>query len=484
MNYKMMGRFIAQTLTAVVIFMVPAWLISLFFGETQAMWALLATMAIAGVLILLLFGICRGAPDAFGAKEGLACVAMSWSVICLVGCLPFWFSQAIPNFIDAFFEMVSGFTTTGASILSDVESLPKGLLYWRSFSHWVGGMGVLVFLLAVAPGDAKGSGFTVHLLRAESPGPDVGKLVPKIRKTALILYVIYIVLTIANILFLLAGGMNLLDAACTAFGTAGTGGFGVRNDSFISLSPYLQNVTTVFMILFGINFSCYYLLLLRQIKGVFKDEELRLYLGIILAAVVLIALNVRSYYGTWEETIRHAAFQVGSIITTTGYTSFDYDLWPAFSKGILMMLMFIGACAGSTGGGLKCSRLLLITKVLRRNINKLLHPNRVQAIRINNRVVDEQVLDNANAYLSAYVILLGASFIFVSLDNFSLGTNFSAVVTCFNNVGPGFELVGPTCNYGAYSPLSKLVLCFDMLAGRLELFPMLALFSSRTWRRR
>jgi trk system potassium uptake protein TrkH len=312
----------------------------------------------------------------------------------------------------------------------------------------------------------------------------VGKLVPKMRKTALILYVIYIVLTIANILFLLAGGMNLLDAACTAFGTAGTGGFGVRNDSFISLSPYLQNVTTVFMILFGINFSCYYLLLLGQIKGVFKDEELRLYLGIILAAIVLICLNVRDYYGTWEETIRHAAFQVGSIITTTGYTSFDYDLWPAFSKGILMILMFIGACAGSTGGGLKCSRLLLITKVLRRNISKLLHPNRVQAVRINDRVVDEQVLDNANAYLSAYMILMAASFMVISLDNFSLGTNFSAVVTCFNNVGPGFELVGPTCNYSAYSPLSKLVLCFDMMAGRLELFPMLALFSRRTWRQR
>ena len=484
MNYKMMGRFIAQTLTAVAIFMIPAWLISLFFGETEAMWSLLATIAIACGLILLLFRICRGAPNVFGAREGLACVAISWTVICLIGCLPFWFSRTIPSFIDAFFEIVSGFTTTGASILSDVESLPKGLLYWRSFSHWVGGMGVLVFLLAVAPGDSKGSGFTLHLLRAESPGPDVGKLVPKMRKTALILYIIYIVLTIANILFLLAGGMNLLDAACTAFGTAGTGGFGVRNNSFVSFSPYLQNVTTVFMILFGINFSCYYLLLLRQIKGVFKDEELRVYLGIILAAIVLICLNVRGYYGTWEETIRHASFQVASIITTTGYTSFDYDLWPAFSKGILMILMFIGACAGSTGGGLKCSRLLLISKALRRNISKLLHPNRVQAIRINDRVVDEQVLDNANAYLSAYVILLAASFVVVSLDNFSLGTNFSAVVTCFNNVGPGFELVGPTCNFSAYSPLSKLVLCFDMLAGRLELFPMLALFSRRTWRQR
>lgn len=483
MNYKVMGRFVAQTLSVVTVLMIPALLISVFAGETMAVRGFLLTFAIAAVLIAALFCICRGAPTAFGAEEGLICVAISWLVMSLIGCLPFWFSREIPRYIDAFFEIVSGFTTTGASILSDVEAMSDGLLYWRSFSHWIGGMGVLVFLLAVAPG-GKGSGFTMHLLRAESPGPDVGKLVPKMRKTAMILYLIYITLTIVNVIFLLLGGMGLLEAACTAFGTAGTGGFGVRNDSFISYSPYLQTVTAVFMALFGINFSCYYLLLLRQIRGVFKDEELRLYLGVILAAVLLIAWNIADQFINAGEALRHSFFQVSSIITTTGFASCDFDQWPAFSKGILIILMIVGACAGSTGGGLKCSRLLLLAKVLKRNINKLMHPNRVEAIRINGRVVDEQVLDNTNAYLAAYVILLFGSFMIVSLDDFSIGTNLSAVLACFNNIGPGFEAVGPTCNFSAYSTFSKLVLCFDMLAGRLELFPILALFSTRTWKRR
>ena len=482
MNYKMMGRFVAQTLTAVTVLMIPALIISLCAGETAATNGFLLTFAVSIVLITVLFLSCKGAPNVFGAKEGLVCAAISWIVMSLLGSLPFWFSREIPKYIDALFEIVSGFTTTGASVLSDVEALSDGLLYWRSFSHWIGGMGVLVFLLAVAPG-GKGSGFTMHLMRAESPGPDVGKLVPKMRKTATILYLIYITLTIANVVFLCFGGMSLLEAACTAFGTAGTGGFGVRNDSFISYSPYLQNVTAVFMMLFGINFSCFYLILLRQIKGVLKDEELRLYLGLILAAVLLIAWNVWDRYATAEETFRHAFFQVSSIITTTGFSSVDFDQWPAFSKGILTVLMIVGACAGSTGGGLKCSRLLLLFKVLRRNIRTLMHPNRVQAIRINDRVVDEQVLDNTNAYLAAYVILIFVSFMLISLDDFSIGTNFSAVLACFNNIGPGFEAVGPTCNFGQYSVLSKLVLCFDMLAGRLEVFPMLALLSSRTWKR-
>ena len=483
MNYKMMGRFVAQTLTAVTVLMIPALVISLCAGETVAVNGFLVTFAISAVLIALLFLSCKGAPNVFGAKEGLVCAAISWIVMSLTGSLPFWISGEIPQFIDAFFEIVSGFTTTGASILSDVEALSDGLLYWRSFSHWIGGMGVLVFLLAVAPG-GKGAGFTMHLMRAESPGPDVGKLVPKMRKTATILYLIYIALTIADMVFLYLGGMSLLEAACTAFGTAGTGGFGIKNDSFARYSPYLQNVTAVFMMLFGINFSCFYLLLLGQFKNVFKDEELRLYIGIIVVAVALIALNVLQQYETVGETVRHAFFQVSSIITTTGFSSVDYDLWPAFSKGILTVLMIIGACAGSTGGGLKCSRLLLLFKVLRRNIRTLMHPHRVQAIRINDRVVDEQVLDNTNAYLAAYVILLFVSFMLISLDDFSLGTNISAVLACFNNIGPGFEAVGPTCNFGQYSTVSKLVLCFDMLAGRLEVFPMLALLSGGTWKRR
>ena len=401
-----------------------------------------------------------------------------------MGCLPFRFSGEIPRFIDAFFEIVSGFTTTGASILTDVEALSRGLLYWRSFSHWVGGMGVLVFLLAIAPSGDKGTGFTMHLLRAESPGPSVGQLVPKIRKTAAILYMLYVALTALDVIFLLLGRMPVFEAVCTAFGTAGTGGFGVKADSMASYSPYLQNVTTVFMLLFGVNFSCYYLLLLRQFRAVFRDEELRLYFGIVLGSIALIVWNLRGFYPTFRETVRHAAFQVSSIITTTGFATTDFDLWPGFSKTILLCLMVVGACAGSTGGGLKVARLLLLLKTTRRNISQMLNPRKVLLVRNNDQVVDEQVLSNTNAYLSAYVIILFVSFMLISLDDFSTGTNFSAVLCCFNNIGPGLELVGPTCNFSSFSVLSKLVLILDMLLGRLEIFPLLVLFSPQTWRGR
>ena len=484
MNYKMMGRFLSLILAIEGIFMIPALLISLFRGETMAVYGFLAAIGIIAALWLILFLLCRGAPSAFYAKEGMVCVGVSWIVLSLTGCLPFWFSREIPSFIDAFFETVSGFTTTGSSILSDVEALSRGLLYWRSFSHWLGGMGVLVFLLAIIPGGAKGSGFTMHLLRAESPGPNVGKLVPKMRTTAMILYLIYVAMTVIDIIFLLAGGMSLFDAVCTAFGTAGTGGFGIKNDSLAGYSPYLQNVTTVFMILFGVNFSCYYLLLLRQWRGVFKDEELRLYFGIILGAIVLIVLDLRGFYGSLGETLRHTAFQVGSIITTTGYATTDFDLWPSFSKTILLCLMVVGASAGSTGGGLKVSRLLLLLKTLGRNIRQTLSPRKVEAVRNNGQVVSERILDNTNAYLAAYVVIIFAVFAVISLDGFSVGTNFSATLACFNNIGPGLEAVGPTCNFGAFSPLSKLVLSFAMLAGRLEIFPILVLFSRNSWSRR
>ena len=483
MNYKMMGKFIAQIVFMETIFLLPALVISLGYGETAAVWAFLATMAIMAAVSGVLYGICRDSGKLFGAKEGLVCVSLSWIVMSLLGCLPFVFSGAIPSYVDALFEIVSGFTTTGASILSDVESLPRGILYWRSFSHWVGGMGVLVFLLAVAPSEG-GKGFTMHLLRAESPGPDVGKLVPKMKSTAAILYIIYIVLTFINFLFLLFGGMEWLDALCTAFGTAGTGGFGVRNDSLTSFSPYIQNVTTVFMFLFGINFSCYYLLLMRQWRGVVKDEELRFYVLLALGCAVLIAFNIRGLYGSWEETIRHAAFQVSSIITTTGYGTTDFDLWPPFSKALLMLLMITGACAGSTGGGFKIGRLLLSLKNLRRNIRQVLYPRKVQVVRINGKVVDEHVLDNANAYLAAYVVLIIVCFILISWDGFSVETNISATLACFNNIGPGLDAVGPTCNFVGYSDFSKIVLTVAMLTGRLEIFPMLVLCSRSTWTRR
>jgi len=481
MNYKMMGRFIAQILSIEGFFMIPALLIGLSLGETGAVRGFLFTMALIAVLVAMLFLLCRKAPSAFYAKEGLVCVGVSWVVLSLIGCLPFYISREIPAYIDAFFETVSGFTTTGSSILTNVEALSKSLLYWRSFSHWLGGMGVLVFLLAFT-GD-QGKGFTMHLLRAESPGPSVGKLVPKMRKTASILYLIYVALTVLDVIFLLLGNMPLFDAVCTAFGTAGTGGFGTKNDSLAGFSPYLQNVTTVFMALFGVNFSCYYLLLLGHVRSVFKDEELRLYLSIVFGSIALIVLNLRGFYDTMGETLRHAAFTVSSIMTTTGFATTDFDLWPAFSKAIIMLLMIIGACAGSTGGGLKVARVLLLAKSLRRNIGQVLKPRKVQVVRNNGAVVDEKILDNANAYLAAYVVIVFLSFLIISLDNFSVGTNFTAVLACFNNIGPGLEAVGPTCNFSAYSTLSKLVLSFDMLAGRLEIFPMLVLLSRSTWRR-
>jgi len=312
----------------------------------------------------------------------------------------------------------------------------------------------------------------------------VGKLVPKMRSTAAILYVLYVILTVLNILFLALGGMPLFEAVCHAFGTAGTGGFGVRNDSIAGYSPYLQNVTTIFMLLFGVNFSCYYLLLLRQVRSVFRDEELRTYIGIVLGSILLIVLNLRGYYDTLGETIRHAAFQVASIVTTTGYATTDFDLWPSFSKTLLLCLMVVGASAGSTGGGLKVGRLMLLVKGLRRNIRQLLNPRKVEVVRNNGAAVDEKILSNTNAYLAAYVLIVFGVFLIISLDGFSTGTNFSAVLACFNNIGPGLEAVGPTCNFSQYSDLSKLVLSWAMLAGRLEIFPILVLFSGSTWKRR
>ena len=483
MNVKMMGKFLSQIIAIEAVFMIPALLVSVFNGESAAANGFLLTLGIMLLVTGVLYLSCRKAGKLFGAREGLVCVGFSWIALSLLGCLPFVFSGNIPRFIDAFFETVSGFTTTGASILPNVEALDKGMLYWRSFSHWLGGMGVLVFLLAISPG-GKGTGFTMHLLRAESPGPDVGKLVPKMKQTATILYSIYVALTILNVVFLLCGGMSLFESVCTAFGTAGTGGFGIKNDSIASYSPYLQNVTTVFMALFGVNFSIYYLILLRQFRSAFKDEELRLYVGVIFASVLLIVLNIRPLYGTLGEAVRHAAFQVSSIITTTGFATTDFDLWPSFSKTILLALMVIGASAGSTGGGIKCIRVLLLFKILRRNIRQILNPQKVMVVRNNGKAVDEKVLANTNAYLAAYVVIIIISTLLVSLDGFGFETNLSAVLACFNNIGPGMAAVGPTCNFAAYSVFSKIILSVNMLAGRLEIFPILVLLSRSTWMRR
>lgn len=484
MNVKSISRTVGLILLITGIFQVFPLLIAVIDHEPRNILAYIESLCLILLVgsALLLFS--RGGNRMFSAQEGFAATGLSWIFMSAFGALPFFLSGQIPSYVDAFFEMVSGFTTTGASILTDVEALSRCNLFWRSFSHWLGGMGVLVFLLAVVPGARKNGGTGIYLMRAESPGPSVDKLTPHLRQTAMILYGIYILLTALCIGCLLLGGMPVFDSFCIAFGTAGTGGFAIKNSSMGGYSYFLQTVVTVFMFLFGVNFSLYYMLLLRKFKAVFKNEELRLYFGIAAGSIVLIAINISRMYNTVYESVHHAAFQVVSIMTTTGYGTVDFEQWPAFSKAILLSLMFIGASAGSTGGGLKVSRVLLLMKSIRRTIRKALHPRRVQPVYMDGRAVSEEVCDNVNAYLAIYCVILVLSFAIISVDGFSIGTNFSAVASCFNNIGPGFELVGATQNFSIYSDLSKIILSLDMLLGRLEIFPLLLLLSPDTWSRR
>ncbi len=484
MNFKMIWRIIAYILLIEIVLMLPGAVISLVRQEAEA---LLGFQISIGVILLvagfLMVVTMRAKKTTFYAREGLVTTGLSWIMMSALGCLPFYISGAIPNYVDCLFEMVSGFTTTGSSILPEVESMAHGLLFWRSFSHWIGGMGVLVFLMAIVSIGNKNQGFTMHILRAESPGPAVGKMVPKMKETAKILYLIYIGLTVLNIVLLMLGGMNLFEASCTAFGTAGTGGFGIRNDSIASYSPYIQYVTVIFMFLFSVNFSIYYLLLLKKIKDAVTDEEFCVFWAIAAAAIIAICINVRPMYATMEETFRHTAFSVGTVMSTTGYATTDFDLWPSFSKAVLLFLMVFGACAGSTGGGMKIVRLILLWKSLRRNIHKSLHPSEVRSVLVNHRKIDEQILVNTNAYLIAYFAIILISVLLISLDGFDFETNFTAVIATFNNIGPGTNMVGPTCNFSMYSNFSKLVMIGDMLAGRLEIYPILILFSGSTWKR-
>lgn len=484
MNVKSISRTVGLILLITGIFQLFPLLIAVIDHEPRNILAYIESLCLILLVgsALLLFS--RGGNRMFSAQEGFAATGLSWIFMSAFGALPFFLSGQIPSYVDAFFEMVSGFTTTGASILTDVEALSRCNLFWRSFSHWLGGMGVLVFLLAVVPGARKNGGTGIYLMRAESPGPSVDKLTPHLRQTAMILYGIYILLTALCIVCLLLGGMPVFDSFCIAFGTAGTGGFAIKNSSMGGYSYFLQTVVTVFMFLFGVNFSLYYMLLLRKFKAVFKNEELRLYFGIAAGSIVLITINISRMYNTVYESVHHAAFQVVSIMTTTGYGTVDFEQWPAFSKAILLSLMFIGASAGSTGGGLKVSRVLLLMKSIRRTIRKALHPRRVQPVYMDGRAVSEEVCDNVNAYLAIYCVILVLSFAIISVDGFSIGTNFSAVASCFNNIGPGFELVGATQNFSIYSDLSKIVLSLDMLLGRLEIFPLLLLLSPDTWSRR
>ena len=484
MNVKSISRTVGLILLITGIFQIFPLLIAVIDHEPRNILAYIESLCLILLVgsALLLFS--RGGNRMFSAQEGFAATGLSWIFMSAFGALPFFLSGQIPSYVDAFFEMVSGFTTTGASILTDVEALSRCNLFWRSFSHWLGGMGVLVFLLAVVPGARKNGGTGIYLMRAESPGPSVDKLTPHLRQTAMILYGIYILLTALCIVCLLLGGMPMFDSFCIAFGTAGTGGFAIKNSSMGGYSYFLQTVVTVFMFLFGVNFSLYYMLLLRKFKAVFKNEELRLYFGIAAGSIVLITINISRMYNTVYESVHHAAFQVVSIMTTTGYGTVDFEQWPAFSKAILLSLMFIGASAGSTGGGLKVSRVLLLMKSIRRTIRKALHPRRVQPVYMDGRAVSEEVCDNVNAYLAIYCVILVLSFAIISVDGFSIGTNFSAVASCFNNIGPGFELVGATQNFSIYSDLSKIILSLDMLLGRLEIFPLLLLLSPDTWSRR
>lgn len=476
MNISIVLYFLGWVLDIEAIFMILPCIVALVYGESSGIYFLIIGI-ICGIIGWLLS---HKKPDntIFYAREGFVSVAMSWIILSFFGALPFYMSGEIPLFEDAMFEVISGFTTTGASILSDVEALSRCMLIWRSFTHWIGGMGVLVFILAVLP---LAGGYNIHIMRAESPGPSVGKLVPKVKATAKILYLIYFAMTMTQILILLFSGMHWFDALAIGFGTAGTGGFGVLNDSLGSYTTFQQAVTTIFMILFGVNFNIYYLFLIKRPKDAFLSEEVRAYLGIILCSILLIVWNTRGMFPNLLQAFHHIAFQVGSIITTTGFSTVDFDLWPSFSKGIMVCLMFVGACAGSTGGGIKVSRIAIAVKTLKKELSFLVHPRSVKVLKFEGKTIEHTVLRSINTYLIAYLLIFVGSTLLVSLNNFDLVTNFTAVAATLNNIGPGLSQVGPTCNFGIFGPMEKYVLMFDMLAGRLELFPMLLLFSPRTW---
>ena len=482
MNIAMICRILGLTLGVEAAFMIPPLAIALARREHSAAVGFAVTVAAILVFAALLRRI-KARRREYYAREGFVTVGLSWVLLSVFGALPFCLSGAVPSFVDAFFETVSGFTTTGASVIADVEALPVSLLYWRSFTHWLGGMGVLVFLLAIIP-IMKGKSTLVHLLRAESPGPSVEKLAPKLHQTAKILYGIYIALTMVQILILLAGGMPLFDSVTTSFATAGTGGFAIKNDSMAGYSPFQQGVVTVFMALFGVNFNIFYLLLLRQFSRVFRNQELRLYLGTMIGAILLITWNVLPQFD-WNPgtAAHHVAFTVSSVMTTTGFATVDFNQWPMFSKTILVILMIFGACAGSTGGGIKSIRVLILFKEAKRNIRKMLRPRSVSAIHVDGAKVDDEVVHGVHDYLTVYTIISIASLLLIAIDNFSMETSLTAVLACLNNIGPGLDLVGPMGNYACFSAGSKLILSLDMLIGRLEIFPMLMLAVPVAWKR-
>lgn len=479
MNHSIIRYVLGTVLKFESLFLCLPLMIGLIYGEKSAYAFLIVIPLCLALGVALSFR--KPKSYIFYALEGFVCVSLSWIVLSIVGALPFFISREIPSFTDALFEAISGFTTTGASILSDVEAMSHCCLFWRSFTHWIGGMGVLVFVLAVFP---MSGGQIVYLMKAESPGPSVEKLVPRVKTTAIILYGVYTALTLIEFILLAAGGMPIFDAIAIAMGTAGTGGFGVLNDSIAGYVPSLQVVVTVFMILFGVNFNIYYMLLRKKLKAALRSEELRMYLGVILVSGLLIAWNIRNIFPNPLEALRHSFFQVASIITTTGFSTTDFNIWPSFSASILVLLMFIGACAGSTGGGIKVSRILIMLKTVVKELFSIKHPHGVTAVKMDGRVVEHATVRSVNIFLVSYVLIFAFSVLGVSLDNFDMTTNFTAVAATINNIGPGLSLVGPADNFGLFSDFSKYILMFDMLAGRLELLPLMVLFTPATWRKK
>lgn len=480
MNYNVVLKVIGHVLKYELILLIIPMLIALYYGDGDAK-AFLITIVTMAPIALFLSNIKAKKNDIY-AKEGFLTVGLSWLAISIVGAIPFVLSGSIPSFIDAFFETVSGFTTTGASILTEIESLPKGILFWRSFTHWIGGMGFLIFILALIP--SLGSN-TIHLLKAESPGPNPGKIVPKIKETAKILYIIYFVLTVIQTILLMFAGLSLYDAAIHALGTAGTGGFSNMNTSVAAFNnPAVEWIITVFMLLFGVNFALYFQIIRGNIKSVFKSEELKYYLLMVFVSIAFITINILGFNGgNVGESIRQSSFQVASIITTTGYATVDFNLWPTLSKMILVMIMFVGAMAGSTGGGIKTIRIVIMFKAIRREINKILHPKRIKSVKIDGKVIEEETISGVFLFIGAYIVISLIATLVVSLDGFDMITTSTSVIATMSNIGPGFELVGATGNFAAFSPLSKIVLSFCMLAGRLEIYPMLIMFSSSIWRK-
>ncbi len=476
MNYRMIKHTLAWVLLFEAGFFIVPIITAIIYKET-AVYAFLLSAAVCAAAAGLMF-IGKPKSRVLYAREGYVIVSLCWVLLSLFGALPFMFSRVTASYVDAVFETVSGFTTTGSSIFGAVENLPYSINIWRCFTHWMGGMGVLVFIMAFLP---LSGGQNMHIMKAESPGPSVSKLVPRVRTTALILYVIYLTLTVIQFIFLVAGGMPVYDSLCTSFATAGTGGFGIKNDSLASYSPYLQIVVTVFMLLFSLNFGAYYLVIKGKLKEAFSSE-IRGFLLVAVIATALLMLNVRGLFNTFGEALRHSAFTVATIMSTSGFASTDFNLWNTFSHVIIVLLMFIGSCAGSTGGGMKISRLMIFFKGMVADAKKMLYPHRVQKITVDARPVETDVVRSVGSYMALYVLIFTGSVVLVSIDGYDLVTSFTAVATAQNNVGPGLGLVGPTGNFSFLSPLSKIVLCFDMLAGRLELFPMILLFSPTTWR--